>query len=95
MWREFLAPDKAIRARNAGATGHHLALGPGAWQSGTMVDQSPAPRKPQQAGGCLIAAGLILGPIIGMAFGQTSIGLVAGGVIGVVAAIVMTVSNRA
>lgn len=61
-----------------------------------MVDPvpPPAPRKPQQAGGILIAAGLILGPIIGLAFGQTSIGLVAGGLIGVVAAIVMAVTNR-
>ena len=54
----------------------------------------PTPRQPQQAGGCLIAAGLILGPIIGLAFGETSIGLVAGGLIGVVAAIVMAVMAR-
>ena len=54
----------------------------------------PVPRKSPQAGGCLIAAGLILGPIIGLAFGQTSAGLVAGGVIGVVAAIVMTLLSR-
>lgn len=61
-----------------------------------MVDTppSPSPRKPQQAGGCLIAAGLILGPIVGMAFGQTSIGLVAGGVIGVLGALVMAVTGR-
>ena len=61
-----------------------------------MVDTPPSasPRKPQQAGGCLIAAGLILGPIVGMAFGQTSIGLVAGGVIGVIGALVMAVMGR-
>ena len=54
----------------------------------------PAPRKPQQAGGCLIAAGLMLGPVVGLAFGQTSAGLVAGAVIGIIAAIVMAVMSR-
>ena len=70
-------------------------MGCDACQSIPMAEQSPVPRKPQQAGGCLIAAGLIFGPIIGMAFGQTSIGLVAGGVTGVVAAIVMALRDRA
>jgi hypothetical protein len=51
-------------------------------------------RPPQQAGGCLIAAGLIVGPIIGLAFGQTSIGLVAGGLIGVAAAVLMAWRGR-
>lgn len=59
-----------------------------------MDDKPPTLRKPQQAGGCLIAAGLILGPIIGWMFGETSIGLLAGGVIGGIAAIVMTLRNR-
>jgi hypothetical protein len=56
-----------------------------------MVQTSPAPRPPQQAGGCLIAAGLIIGPIIGLAFGQSTLGLVAGLAIGVVGAIIMAV----
>jgi uncharacterized membrane protein len=58
------------------------------------VPQRPtAPRPPQQAGGCLIAAGLIIGPIVGLAFGQVSIGLIAGFVIGVVAALAMTLRD--
>jgi hypothetical protein len=56
--------------------------------------RSPNSRPPQTAGGCLIAAGLIFGPIIGMAFGETSIGLVAGGVIGVLAAVAMAWRDR-
>jgi len=52
-------------------------------------DRPAAPRPPQQAGGCLIAAGLIIGPIVGLAFGQVSIGLIAGFAVGVVAAIAM------
>jgi hypothetical protein len=56
--------------------------------------RSPSSRPPQQAGGCLIAAGLIIGPIIGLAFGQTSIGLVAGGLIGVAAAALMAWRER-
>jgi F0F1-type ATP synthase assembly protein I len=58
-----------------------------------MPEMPPARRPPQQAGGCLIAAGLIFGPLVGMLFGQTSIGLIAGLVIGVVAAIVMAVRD--
>jgi hypothetical protein len=51
---------------------------------------SPA-RPPMRGGGCLIAAGLIIGPILGLMVGQTSAGLVIGGVIGVVAAIALAV----
>lgn len=58
-----------------------------------VPDRSAAPRPPQQAGGCLIAAGLIIGPIVGLAFGQVSIGLIAGFVIGVVAAIAMALRD--
>nr|WP_310523937.1 hypothetical protein [Polymorphobacter sp.] len=47
-----------------------------------------------RGGGFFIAAGLIVGPIVGAAFGQTSIGLVAGFVIGAVAAIVLTIADR-
>lgn len=41
-------------------------------------------------GGCLIAGGLMLGPIVGIFIGQVSAGLIAGGVAGVVAAILWT-----
>jgi hypothetical protein len=50
----------------------------------------PAPR----GGGCLIAAGLILGPVVGLALGQVSAGLVAGGVLGVLAAVAMALAER-
>jgi hypothetical protein len=56
-----------------------------------VPDRPAAPRPPQQAGGCLIATGLIIGPIVGLAFGQVSIGLIAGFSIGVVAAVMMAV----
>jgi hypothetical protein len=56
-------------------------------------DRNAPSRPPQQAGGCLIAAGLILGPIVGLAVGQVSIGLIAGFVIGVAAAIIMAVRD--
>lgn len=57
----------------------------------------PPPRSPPpvpMGGGILIAAGLVLGPIIGMMFGETSIGLVAGLVLGVLAAIALTIADR-
>jgi hypothetical protein len=53
----------------------------------------PAP-PPMRGGGCLIAAGLVFGPVIGLLFGQTSAGLVIGGLVGVVAAVVLTVLDR-
>jgi hypothetical protein len=59
-----------------------------------MPDQPPTPRSPQQAGGCLIAAGLIIGPIVGLFFGQSTAGLLAGLAIGVAAAIVMALRER-
>jgi hypothetical protein len=59
-----------------------------------VPDRPAAPRPPQQAGGCLIAAGLIIGPIIGLAFGQVSIGLIVGFAVGVVAAVVMALRDR-
>ncbi|MFZ4690695.1 MAG: hypothetical protein ACOYLS_15785, partial [Polymorphobacter sp.] len=49
-------------------------------------------RPPMRGGGCLIAAGLVIGPIVGILFGETSIGLVAGLAIGVVLAIALTVA---
>lgn len=59
-----------------------------------MVPNAPESRPPQQAGGCLIAAGLMIGPVVGLAFGQTSMGLIGGFAIGVIAAIVMAVRDR-
>lgn len=59
-----------------------------------MPANPPEPRPPQQAGGCLIAAGLMIGPIVGLALGQVSIGLIGGLVIGIIAAIIMAVRDR-
>ncbi len=56
--------------------------------------RTPAQRPPVQGGGCLIAAGLIFGPIVGLFFGQTSLGLVIGLGIGVLAAVAMMVADR-
>lgn len=47
-----------------------------------------------RGGGCLVAAGLVLGPLVGLVFGQVSAGLVAGGVIGVVAAVLLYLADR-
>ncbi|WP_416908232.1 MAG: hypothetical protein ACMVO5_00995 [Polymorphobacter sp.] len=55
---------------------------------------TPTPnRNTSSGGGCLIAAGLILGPVVGLLLGQVSAGLIAGGVIGVLAAIIWTVRD--
>ena len=51
-------------------------------------------RPPQRGGGVLIAAGLLIGPIIGLFFGQTSAGLLIGLGLGVVAALVMAVRDK-
>jgi hypothetical protein len=59
-----------------------------------MPETPATPRPPRQAGGCLIAAGLMIGPIVGLAFGQTSLGLIGGFAIGVLAAVVMAVRDR-
>lgn len=58
-----------------------------------MPESTPSSRPPQQAGGCLIAAGLLIGPVVGLLFGQTSLGLIIGGGIGVIGAIVMALRN--
>lgn len=48
----------------------------------------PTPNKnTTTGGGCLIAVGLILGPVVGLFFGEVSAGLFAGGVIGIIAAV--------
>jgi mannose/fructose/N-acetylgalactosamine-specific phosphotransferase system component IIC len=54
----------------------------------------PTPNKNlSSGGGCLIAAGLILGPVIGLFLGQVSAGLVIGGFVGIVAAILWAVQD--
>jgi uncharacterized membrane protein len=58
-----------------------------------MPETTPSPRPPQQAGGFLIAAGLLIGPVVGLMFGQTSIGLIIGFAIGVIGAIVMALRD--
>ncbi|WP_426165585.1 hypothetical protein [Sandarakinorhabdus sp. DWP1-3-1] len=60
----------------------------------TTPPEPPASRRPVQGGGCLIAAGLIIGPIVGMLFGETSMGLVGGLVLGVIGAIAVAVIDR-
>lgn len=59
-----------------------------------LPDQPPASRPPVQGGGCLIAAGLIIGPIIGLTFGETSLGMVIGLGVGVVGAVLLFVWDR-
>ena len=74
-----------------------LALGRRACKSAKMSilpDPASSSRPPQLGGGCLIAAGLIIGPIVGIFFGEITLGLVAGGIIGAVAAVVMALRDR-
>jgi uncharacterized membrane protein len=59
-----------------------------------QTDPRPKTPPPMRGGGCLIAAGLVIGPVVGLIFGQTSMGLFAGLAIGIVAAIVLTVLDR-
>lgn len=59
-----------------------------------LPDPVSPPPQPQLGGGCLIAAGLLIGPIVGIFFHQTTLGLVAGGVIGAIAALVLTLRGR-
>ena len=51
-------------------------------------------KPPRRGGGCLIAAGVLIGPVIGVMFGETSIGLVAGLAIGILAAVALAVADR-
>lgn len=53
----------------------------------------PGPQSPK-GGGCLIAAGLLLGPMVGVAIGQVSAGLVVGGLLGVAAALLLLLLDR-
>ena len=74
-----------------------MAVGRPAWQSTGMPnlpDPVSPPDPPRRDGGCLIAAGLILGPLVGLAFGQVSLGLVIGFGLGVAAAVAMALGDR-
>ena len=55
-----------------------------------MTAPAPAPR----GYGCLIALCLMLGPVIGWVFGQAGLGMVAGLVLGLVAAGLATLAER-
>lgn len=60
--------------------------------------QSPVspirPTPPRRGGGCLIAAGVVIGPVIGLLFGETSVGLLAGLALGVLAAVALVIADR-
>jgi uncharacterized membrane protein len=59
------------------------------------VSPSPPPhRAPTSAGGCLIALGATAGPVIGLFFGQTTLGLVIGLGAGAVGAVLWAVFDR-
>ncbi len=60
-----------------------------------MTIQSPPPSPPDRlGGGCLIAAGLLIGPVVGVFIGQVSAGLIVGGALGIVAAIILALYER-
>lgn len=74
-----------------------MALGRAPWQGSGMSNDNPS-SKPSPAGprggGCLIAMGLVLGPVAGWMLGQVSAGLLVGGALGVVAAVILAVVDR-
>lgn len=55
-----------------------------------MTGPAPAPR----GYGCLIALCLMLGPAVGVVFGQAALGMLAGLVIGIIVALVATLAER-
>lgn len=55
---------------------------------------SDLPRQPMRGGGCLIAAGAILGPVVGIALGETSLGLLVGLALGIAGAVIVAVLDR-
>lgn len=58
------------------------------------TDPHPVTPPPMRGGGCMIAAGAMIGPIVGLAFGETSIGLIVGVAIGIAGAITLTIFDR-
>jgi hypothetical protein len=60
----------------------------------TMRTDPSVPPPPRRAGGCLIAAGLLIGPVVGIFFGQVSLGLVIGFGIGVAGAIALALADK-
>ena len=60
----------------------------------TLPTEPPTRRPPVQGGGCLIAAGVIIGPIVGVMFGQTSLGMVIGLGLGIAGAVLVFVLDR-
>ena len=60
----------------------------------TQNDLNSTTRPPMRGGGCLVAAGLVIGPVVGLLFGQTSLGLVIGLGVGAAAAVLLTIADR-
>jgi len=58
------------------------------------AESRPVAPPPRRGGGCLIAAGVILGPVAGVLAGEPSIGLVAGLVLGVAGAAALFFIDR-
>ncbi len=79
-----------------------MVLCAGPWQEGVMSDSDPVQppdgsspsSSTRRGGGCLIAAGLLLGPVVGVMVGEVSAGLIVGGVIGIIAAVVLLLLDR-
>ncbi|KPF79881.1 hypothetical protein IP88_01190 [alpha proteobacterium AAP81b] len=63
--------------------------------SGAAEPRDAGPRGAEPRGhGCLIAAGMLLGPVVGWFFGQVALGLVGGLLVGIAVAGAMTVLDR-
>lgn len=58
-----------------------------------LTPSTPPPVGPR-GGGCLIAMGLVFGPVAGLMLGQVSAGLLVGGALGVVAAVVLALIDK-
>ncbi len=71
-----------------------LATLAGTCKSGVMTPERPNQFREPAGGGCLVAAGLILGPVIGMAIGNGLIGLVIGAGAGIAAAVGLAVWDK-
>ncbi len=59
------------------------------------AESRPADARTEPRGqGCLVAAGMMSGPVVGWFFGQVALGLVAGLVLGAAAAVAMTLRDN-